>query len=254
MEVFLLVFQIRNFRIDGDDCIRELEHISQCIDKLVVADRYIMTGSGLEPTVTIAAQQDSRTGSMIKDILFHNRFLWCAEQRTAGTVITDHIVGKINFGRPLQILDAKNSGFADGRVDRLGESDFKLFGSVCRRPIDGLDGSNLIGITQDLHCLGVDELHSVARKSPFKTVTLRMHIFTDQRLIVYPLLHFQISAVHVDRVVHHSFVQAADRNDLSFTTGKMGGIRLCRKITGITVATKADREFIQRDILTHLGQ
>ena len=81
-----------------------------------------------------------------------------------------------------------------------------------------------------------------------------MHIFTYQRFIIYTFLDFQISSVHIDSVVHHTFVQAAYRNDFSFTTGEMSGICLRREVTGIVITTKTYGEFIQCDILTHLRQ
>ena len=81
-----------------------------------------------------------------------------------------------------------------------------------------------------------------------------MHILAYQRLVVHTLLDFQIGAVYVDRVIHHPFIQAAYRDDLTFTTGEMGCIRLRCKITRIILTTKAYGEFIKRDVLAHLCQ
>ena len=80
MEILLLVFQVGYLRIDGYYGIGELEHIRQRVDKPVIPDQYVMASSRLEPSVAIAAQQDSRTGSMVEDIIFHNSPLRRAEQ------------------------------------------------------------------------------------------------------------------------------------------------------------------------------
>ena len=60
--------------------------------------------------------------------------------------------------------------------------------------------------------------------------------------------------MHIDGIIHHTFIQTTDRTDQSLTAGEMSRIGLCREITWIVLATQADREFIQRDIFTHLGQ
>ena len=153
MEILFLVFQVGYFGIDRDNCIRKLEHIGQCIDELVVADQHIVAGSCFEPAVTVTAQQDSRTGGMVEDVVFHHRLFRCAEQGTAGTVVADQIVGKINFRCPFQILDTECSGFADCRVDTFFKNDLKLLYAVCSRFVHRFDRSDFVGITDNLHCL-----------------------------------------------------------------------------------------------------
>ena len=101
MEILLLILQVGYLRIDGNNGIGELEHIRQRVDKLIVADQHIVAGACFEPSVTIAAKQDSRAGSMVEDIVFHHRPPGCAEEGTAGAVVADHIVGKIDRRRPL---------------------------------------------------------------------------------------------------------------------------------------------------------
>ena len=55
VEKSFLLFQCRNFGIDGNDSIGELEHIGQGIDELVFADDKVAHGAGLVPPVAVAA-------------------------------------------------------------------------------------------------------------------------------------------------------------------------------------------------------
>ena len=80
MKIELLIFQVRYFGIDGNDCIGELEHIGERVDELVVADEYIVAGSGFEPSITIAAKQNGRAGSMVEQIMLDDGFARRAEQ------------------------------------------------------------------------------------------------------------------------------------------------------------------------------
>lgn len=58
VEIRCLSVKVRNFRINGDDRIGKLEQVGQGIDEFVLADEYIVTGTGLEPAVAVAAKQD----------------------------------------------------------------------------------------------------------------------------------------------------------------------------------------------------
>ena len=100
MEIFLLILQIGYLRIDGNNGVRKLEHIRQRVNKPVVPDQDVVTGTRLELSVAVAAQQDCRTGSMIENVFLDHRLLRGAEQGATGAVIADHIAGKINFRRP----------------------------------------------------------------------------------------------------------------------------------------------------------
>ena len=55
VEEFLLLVQFGYFGIDGNDGVGELELASERVDEAVVADGYIAAGSGLEPSVAVAA-------------------------------------------------------------------------------------------------------------------------------------------------------------------------------------------------------
>ena len=79
MEVLLLIFQIRYFRIDRDYCIGKLEHISKRIDKTIATNGDITASTCLEPAIAITTQQYSRTGSMVKQIVLHHRLFRSTE-------------------------------------------------------------------------------------------------------------------------------------------------------------------------------
>ena len=143
MEIFLLTFQIRYLRIDGNNGVRKLELICQRIDKFVIPDQHVMAGARLKPSVTVAAQQDCRTGSVIKNVILDYSLLRSAEQGTAGTVITDHIIGKINLRRPFQILDTVSAGFTNDGIDRLIKRYAELLCTMIVRLIESLNGSSL---------------------------------------------------------------------------------------------------------------
>src|SRR5699024_5247466 len=144
MEIFLLTFQIRYLRIDGDNSVRKLELICQRIDKFVVPDQYVMTSPRIEPSVTVTTQKDCRPGSVIKNVILDYRLLRSTEQRTTGTIVTDHIVGKINLRCPLQILDTVSAGLTDGGIDRLIKRNAELLCTMIVRLIDSFNRSYLV--------------------------------------------------------------------------------------------------------------
>ena len=100
-----------------------------------------MAGTGLKPTITVTTEQNGRTGCMVEHILFNNRFLRRAEQGTTGTIVTDHIVGKINLRCPLQILDTVSAGLTDGGIDRLIKRNAELLCTMIVRLIDSFNRS-----------------------------------------------------------------------------------------------------------------
>ena len=59
VEILLLSLQVGNLRIDGDNRIGKLEQISQRVYKTVLTDNDMTAGTGLKPTVAIAAKQKS---------------------------------------------------------------------------------------------------------------------------------------------------------------------------------------------------
>ena len=61
VEEFLLLVQFGNFGIDGNDGVGELELAGERVDETVVADGNIAAGSGLEPSVAVAAEQNGAT-------------------------------------------------------------------------------------------------------------------------------------------------------------------------------------------------
>ena len=189
VEIKTLPFQIGNFRINGDDGVRELELIGECIYKTVFANQHVVARARLKPTVAIAAQQDGRPRRVVEKVPFNHRATRRTEQRAACPIVANHVVGKIDFRRPRQVLDAECAGFANGSVDRLLEGDAELFGAVFVGLICRLDGGNPVGCAQHFHCPGVDELHRVARPSPLEAVGLRMHIFPQQCTVVNAFLY-----------------------------------------------------------------
>ena len=73
MKISLLLLQFGNFGIYGYHGIGELVQAGQGIDEAVVPNQDLAASTGLKPSVTVAAQQDGRTRSMVKGIVFHQR-------------------------------------------------------------------------------------------------------------------------------------------------------------------------------------
>ena len=88
VEILLLSLQVGNLRIDGDNRIGKLEQISQRVYKTVLTDNDMTAGTGLKPTVAIAAKQNSSPRSMVKQVILDDSLARGTEQRTACTVIT----------------------------------------------------------------------------------------------------------------------------------------------------------------------
>ena len=79
MEIFLLMLQIGNLRINRDNSFRKLEHISQCIDKTIVTNQHVPASSRFKPTIAITTKQNSRPRSMVKQVTLYYRFQRSAE-------------------------------------------------------------------------------------------------------------------------------------------------------------------------------
>ena len=73
-------------------------------------------------------------------------------------------------------------------------------------------------------------------------------------MVVQPFDDFQIRAVHIDGIVHHSLVQAVAGNNLPLAAREMGSIGLRREVTRIVVSLQADLKLLERDVFTKLCQ
>ena len=60
--------------------------------------------------------------------------------------------------------------------------------------------------------------------------------------------------MYIDGIIHHPFVQAVAGDEHPLAAGEVGGIRLGGVVARIVLASQADRETIQGDVLTHLSQ
>ena len=81
-----------------------------------------------------------------------------------------------------------------------------------------------------------------------------MHIAGNDRLVIHLLYNLQVSAMHIDGIIHHTFIQAVAGNDLALTTREVGCIRLCSKISRIVFATQANIELFKGYVFRNLSQ
>ena len=84
---------------------------------------------------------------MIKNVLLDHSLLRSAKQGTTGTVITDHIIGKINLRRPFQILDTISTDLANGGIDRFLKRNAELFCTMAVRLVGCFNRSHLVLFT-----------------------------------------------------------------------------------------------------------
>ena len=77
-----------------------------------------------------------------------------------------------------------------------------------------------------------------------------MHIAGFESMSVNLLDHFQVGSVHIDGIVHHTFIQSVDRGDFSFTLRKMGCIGLSSEIAGVVFSFQTYTKTIHRDVIT----
>ena len=81
-----------------------------------------------------------------------------------------------------------------------------------------------------------------------------MHVTAFKGVVIYTLHNFQICSVHIDGIVHHTFIESVHRSNLTLAAREMGSICLSGEVACIVVALQANREAIQIKILTHLRQ
>ena len=153
MEILLLVIQVRNFRINGNNRFRKLEEIGERVDKLVVTDGYITASTGLEPAVTIPAKQNRRTRCMVEYVSFNYGLQRSTEQGTSGTVVTNHIIRKIHFRTPFQVLYTETFFCMDSLIQRIHESNLEILGTMQGFLIMWSNRSNFILFIQHFHGL-----------------------------------------------------------------------------------------------------
>ena len=254
VEILLLSLQVRDFGIDGNHGFGELEEIRQGVDELVLTDGHVAASSRLEPSVAIAAKEDGRTRCMVEHVTLNHGLQRGAEQGATGTVVANHIVGKIDFGTPFEVFDAEALALVDGGIKRLYKADFKFLGTIDGFLVERFDGGNFILAIEDFHRVRAHELHLVALASPIEAVGLRMHISTHHGLVVKALHNLQVRAVHVDGIVHHPLVQSVARHNLALASREVGRIGLCGEVSRVVLATEADVEFLQGDVFADLRQ
>ena len=80
-----------------------------------------------------------------------------------------------------------------------------------------------------------------------------MHITANQSVVIEALYHAQIGAVDIDGIVHHTLVQAVDRNNLALAAREVCSIGLGCKIA-VTTLAKRNTETVESEILAHLGK
>ena len=260
MEKFFLSIKIGNFGIDGDDSIGKLELAGQRIDKMILTYGDITASTSLEPSVAITAKQDSTTGSMIEEIVFYHNLLWGAEQGTTSTVVANGVVGKVYLRCPCKILNTIASLLGNFSRDRFLEADAESLGTIhalfrlLGNGIKGSDFQNLVRTINQFHCGRTHELYLVSLITPIKAIGLRVHVTAFKGVVIYTTYNLKICAMHVDGIIHHTFVESVHRSNLTLTTREMGSIGLSGEVACIVVALQANREAIQIKILTHLRQ
>lgn len=166
VEILLLSLQVGNLRIDGDNRIGKLEQISQRVYKTVLTDNDMTAGTGLKPTVAIAAKQNSSPRSMVKQVILDDSLARGTEQRTACTVITDHIAGKQNFRSPCEVLYSETTLFINYLVYRFLKRNQELSRAFGLFFVIRTDRNDLILFSDQFHRIRTDKLHLITRASP----------------------------------------------------------------------------------------
>ena len=211
-------------------------------------------GTGLKPTVAIAAKQNSSPRSMVKQVILDDSLARGTEQRTACTVITDHIAGKQNFRSPCEVLYSETTLFINYLVYRFLKRNQELSRAFGLFFVIRTDRNDLILFSDQFHRIRTDKLHLITRASPLESPRLTMHIAAHQGTVVHPFHHFQISAMYIDGIIHHPLIQPVARHNLTLTTGKMGRICLRGKITRIGIPFQTYAKFLKCNIFTKLCQ
>ena len=70
MKICLLVLQVGDFGIDGDNGIGELEQVGEGVDKSVLANDDFPAGSGFIPAVAVTAEEDGSAGGVVECVVF----------------------------------------------------------------------------------------------------------------------------------------------------------------------------------------
>ena len=218
MEILLLVIQVRNFRINRDDCFSKLEKVSQRVNELIVTDSHVTTSTCFKPTVAVATQQNSRTRCMIKCIAFYYGLQWSTEQSTTGTVVTNHIVCKVHFRAPFQVFNTEAFTFIDSCIQRIHEGNLEFLGTVNGFLIIRSNVGHFVLSVKDFHGIRANELNLVTLTTPIETVGLRMHVSAYYGLVIQTLYNLQVSTMNIDCIVHHAFVQPVTRYNLALTS------------------------------------
>ena len=265
MEVGLLSVEVGNLGIDADDRIGELIHAGERVDKAVAAYGDIAAGASFVPAVAVATEEDGRTRSVVEKVVLHHRALGCAEERSAGTVVADGVMGKVYLGSPGEVLYTIACGGANLGRQRIGKADDELLGTVAHAMILtliafgelrnlGNRGYEGFLIAHQLHGLRTYKLHLVAHVAPVEAPSLRVHVAPLEGVVIDAFHHLEVGAVHVNGIVHHRLVESVHRYNLALAAREVGGIGLCGEVARVVIATQTYAEAIERDILAHLRQ
>ena len=254
MEILLLVFQVRDFRINGNNRFGELEKIGQRVDELVVTNSHITTSTCFEPAIAVSTKKDGSTRCMVECIALYHGLQRSTEQRTSRTVVTDYIVSKIHFRTPFQVFDTETFAFINHRIQWIHECNLEFLGTIYRFLVKWNNVFHLILGIEYFHGIRADELYLVALSTPIETIGLRMHVSANHSLVIQSLYNLQVSTVYIDSIVHHTFVQTVTRNDFTLTSREMGSIGLCSEVSWIILTTEAYIEFLQSNVFTDLSQ
>ena len=108
-------------------------------------------------------------------------------------------------------------------------------------------------ISYGLHRFSSDKLDSVTLISPKKSPRLRVHILRFDSIIILTSNDFQVSAVHIDSIVSHTFIQTIYRAYFSFTSREMGSIGLSSEKTFAPLLYRYSK-LIKSHIFSELSQ
>ena len=191
---------------------------------------------------------------MVESIAFDNGLQRSTEQSTTGTVVTDNIISKVNFRTPFQVFNTETFFSIDSSIQWLYKRNLEFLRAMKGFFIKRNNLCHFVLFIKDFHGLGTHKLHLVTLSTPIETISLRMHVPSYNGLVIQFLHNLQIGTMHIDCIVHHAFIKAIARNNLSFATREMGCIGLSGEITRVIITTETNIKFFQSDIFADLCQ
>ena len=152
---------------------------------------------------------------MVEQVFFYYCTFRSTEERASCTVVADGVVGKIDFGRPGQVLYPVRGFGSHGRRELFLECNDEFPGPCYLWLVVRAYFGNGIDFFFHIHGFGPDEFHTVAGKAPIESPGLVVHVASAYGMVVYPFQNLQVGTVHVDGIVHHVFIQTVDGRDFS---------------------------------------